>query len=262
MHLDVKEIRDFYYRSTLGRAARASINKNLSSIWPETNGLNVLGFGFPIPFLRKYLDTSRRVVALMPAQMGVLAWPSPEANVSVLVDEKRWPIDTGHVDRLIMSHSLEHASDISALLTEAYRVLGPGGRALFMVPNRAGLWSRSDDTPFGQGKPFSSGQLETQLRLHGFLPEKHFSALYMLPSKKRNLQRFSTFLEKMGQKLPFLVGGLIMLEASKIPDVTKGSPILDSKRTSSGVLEGLAKGKPQPVLNINNKKRTSKRIEI
>ena len=49
MHLDVKEIRDFYYRSTLGRAARASINKNLSSIWPETNGLNVLGFGFPIP---------------------------------------------------------------------------------------------------------------------------------------------------------------------------------------------------------------------
>ena len=76
MHLDVKEIRDFYYRSTLGRAARVSINKNLSSIWPETNGLNVMGFGFSIPFLRKYLDTSRRVVALMPAQMGVLAWPS------------------------------------------------------------------------------------------------------------------------------------------------------------------------------------------
>ncbi len=112
-----------------------------------------------------------------------------------------------------------------------------------------------DDTPFGQGKPFSSGQLETQLRLHGFLPEKHFSALYMLPSKKRNLQRFSPFLEKIGQKLPFLVGGLIMLEASKIPDVTKGSPILDSKRSPRGVLEGLAKGKPQPVLNINNKKK-------
>ena len=49
-----------------------------------------------------------------------------------------------------------------------------------------------------------------------------------------------------------------MLEASKIPDVTKGSPILDSKRTSSGVLEGLAKGKPQPVLNINNKKELLK----
>ena len=124
------------------------------------------------------------------------------------------------------------------------------------------MWSRSDNTPFGQGKPFSSGQLETQLRLHGFLPEKHFSALYMLPSKKRNLQRFSPFLEKMGQKLPFLVGGLIMLEASKIPDVTKGSPVLDNKRTSSSVLEGFAKGKTQPVLNINNKKNTVKGIKI
>ena len=45
-----------------------------------------------------------------------------------------------------------------------------------------------------------------------------------------------------------------MLEASKIPDVTKGSPVLDNKRTSSGVLEGFAKGKPQPVLNMKNKK--------
>ena len=63
MHLDVKEIRDFYYRSTLGRAARASINKNLSSIWPETNGLNVLGFGFPIPFFAqvfRYFQESSR----------------------------------------------------------------------------------------------------------------------------------------------------------------------------------------------------------
>ena len=170
----------------------------------------------------------------------------------MLVDEKRWPIDTGHVDRLIVSHSLEHTIDPSTLLAEAYRVLGPGGRALFMVPNRAGLWSRSDRTPFGQGKPFSSGQLETQLRLHGFLPEKQFSALYMLPSKNRSLQRFAPFLEKMGEKLPFLVGGLIMLEVSKLPDIVKGSPVLDHKKKSIGVLEVFSKGQPKPVLDINN----------
>ena len=154
MYLDVKEIKDFYYRSTLGRAAKISINKNLSNIWPDTTGLNVVGFGFSLPFLSQYLDSSRRVISLMPAQMGVLAWPNQSANVSVLVDEKRWPIDTGHVDRLIVSHSLEHTIDPSTLLAEAYRVLGPGGRALFMVPNRAGLWSRSDGTPFGAGETF------------------------------------------------------------------------------------------------------------
>ena len=254
MYLDVKEIKDFYYRSTLGRAAKTSINNNLSNIWPETTGLNVAGFGFALPFLSQYLDSSRRVIALMPAQMGVLAWPNQNTNVSVLVDEKRWPIDTGHVDRLIVCHSLEHTTDPSTLLAEVYRVLGPGGRALFMVPNRAGLWSRSDGTPFGHGKPFSSGQLETQLRLHGFLPEKQFSALYMLPSKNKSLQRFAPFLEKMGEKLPFLVGGLIMLEVSKLPDIVKGSPVLDHKKKVIGVLEGFSKGQPKPALDINNKK--------
>ena len=252
MYLDVKEIKDFYYRSALGRAAKASINKNLLNIWPDTSGLNVVGFGFSLPFLSQYLDNSRRVISLMPAQMGVLAWPNQSMNISVLVDEKRWPIDTGHVDRLIVAHSLEHTIDPSTLLAEAHRVLGPGGRALFMAPNRAGLWSRSDGTPFGQGKPFSSGQLETQLRLHGFLPEKQFSALYMLPSKNRSLQRFAPFLEKMGEKLPFLVGGLIMLEVSKLPDIAKGSPILDHQKKGMGVLEGFSKGQPKPVLDINN----------
>jgi hypothetical protein len=123
-----------------------------------------------------------------------------------------------------------------------------------MVPNRAGLWSRTDGTPFGQGKPFSAGQLETQLRLHGFLPEKHFSALYMLPSRKRSLQRFAPFLEKMGEKLPFLVGGLIILEASKLPNNITGSPVLDQKKAGRGVLEGLSNGQPKPVLDVNNKK--------
>ena len=131
MYLDVKEIKEFYYRNTLGRAAKTSINKSLSNIWPETSGLNVAGFGFPLPFLSQYLDSARRVIALMPAQMGVVAWPKNDMNVSVLADEKRWPIDTGHVDRLIVSHSLEHTIDPSTLLAEAYRVLGPGGRALF-----------------------------------------------------------------------------------------------------------------------------------
>ena len=252
MYLDVKEIKDFYYRNTLGRAAKTSINKGLSNIWPETSGLNVVGFGFSLPFLSQYLDSARRVIALMPAQMGVLAWPKKDTNVSVLVDEKRWPIDTGHVDRLIVSHSLEHTIDPSTLLAEAYRVLGPGGRALFIVPNRAGLWSRSDGTPFGHGKPFSSGQLETQLRLHGFLPEKQFSALYMLPSKNRSLQKFAPFLEKIGKKLPFLVGGLVMLEVSKLPDIVKGSPVLDNNKQGIGVLEGFSNGQPKPVLDINN----------
>jgi hypothetical protein len=78
----------------------------------------------------------------------------------------------------------------------------------------------------------------------------------MLPSRKRSLQRFAPFLEKMGEKLPFLVGGLVMLEASKLPDITRGSPVLDRKKEVRGVLKGLANGQPKPVLDVNNKKKS------
>ena len=70
--------------------------------------------------------------------------------------------------------------------------------------------------------------------------------------QKESLQGFLIF-EKMGEKLPFLVGGLIMLEVSKLPDIIKGSPILDHKKEGIGVLEGFSKGQPKPVLEINSK---------
>ena len=60
------------------------------------------------------------------------------------------------------------------------------------------------------------------------------------------------FLEKVGKKLPYLVGGLIMQEVSKLPDIVKGSPVLDHKKQGMGVLEGFSKGQPKPVLDINN----------
>ena len=61
------------------------------------------------------------------------------------------------------------------------------------------------------------------------------------------------FLEKTGEKLPFIVGGLIMLEVSKLPDLIKGSPILDNRKEVRGVLEGLSNGQPKPVLEIKQK---------
>ena len=48
-----------------------------------------------------------------------------------------WPLATGFVDRLILMHGLETSDNSAAVLEESYRVLGPGGRALFIVPNRA-----------------------------------------------------------------------------------------------------------------------------
>jgi SAM-dependent methyltransferase len=175
----------------------------------------VAGFGFAVPLLRLYLQESRRVIGLMPGPQGVMPWPAGMENVSVLCEETLWPVATGHIDRLVLMHGLETSENPAAVLDEAHRALGPGGRALFIVPNRAGLWARRDGTPFGYGHPYSGGQLEAQLKKHGFTPERSMTALFAPPSEGRFWLRTSNFWEGFGRRLPWLAGGVLMVEASK-----------------------------------------------
>ena len=241
MHLDVHDLRNFYYRSTLGRAAQASLRARMLDMWPEAKGQTVAGFGFAVPLLRPYLADARRVIALMPAPQGVMPWPSGMPNVSVLSEETLWPLETGHVDKLIVMHGLETSERPSNLLDECWRVLGPGGKAIFITPNRAGLWSRSDRTPFGYGRPYTLGQLESQLRQHNFLPERHSAALYQMPSSRRFWLRAAPLFEKIGARIPtVMAGGAFLVEASKRVQPPSGTPVRDK---AVNRLKGLA---PKP----------------
>lgn len=248
MHLDVHDLRNFYYRSALGRAAQASLRGRVGEIWPEAQGQSVVGYGFAVPLLRPFLKDARRVTALMPGPQGVMPWPAGLPNVSVLAEETRWPIETGHVDRLILLHGLETSEHPSAVLEEAWRVLGPGGRALFIVPNRGGFWARSDHTPFGYGRPYSASQLETQLRQHQFLPERHLGALYRMPSRKRIWMKVGKLLEQVGRNVPTMAaGGVLVVEASKRVYPPKGKIDLVRQTRGLEVLEGMAKPVAGPV---------------
>ncbi|ETX27586.1 class I SAM-dependent methyltransferase [Roseivivax isoporae] len=216
MHLDVRTLRDFYYRHALGRVAQKLVRNRVRDYWPDTHGHTVAGYGFAVPLLRPFLPEARRVIGLMPAPQGVMHWPANQPNVSVLCHETEWPLETGHVDRLVLMHGLETSENASALLDECYRVLGPGGQALFVVPNRTGLWARSDRTPFGYGRPYSLSQLEAQLRAHDFIPEDHVSVLYQPPSTRRFWMRTGPFWERMGTWIPAaMAGGVMLVLASK-----------------------------------------------
>lgn len=216
MHLDVLDLRNFYYRSALGRAAQKVIRDELTAIWPEAKGQTVAGFGFAVPLMRPYLADARRVTGLMPGPQGVLPWPAGLPNVSVLCEDTIWSIQTGQVDKLVVMHGLETSENPTALLDEIWRVLGPGGRAVFVVPNRAGIWSRSDNTPFGFGRPYTLGQLEAQLRKHDFVTEKTLSTLYQPPSHRRIWRKTAGVVEKIGHNLPVIAaGGVLVVEVSK-----------------------------------------------
>ncbi|MBM3614775.1 MAG: class I SAM-dependent methyltransferase [Alphaproteobacteria bacterium] len=215
MHLDVLDLRNFYYRTQLGRVAQRAIRDRMVDLWPPLAGQTVVGFGFAVPLLRPYLAEARRVIGLMPGPQGVMPWPAGMQNVSTLCEEHLWPLPTGMVDRLVLMHGLETSENPGSVLDEAHRVLGPGGRALIVVPNRAGLWSRSDATPFGFGRPYTAGQLEAQLKRHGFTPERNFTVLHVPPSQAPFWLRSSNLCERMGRRLPGLSGGVLMVEASK-----------------------------------------------
>ena len=157
MHLDVVELRRFYYTTDLGRMVQRVLRARLRALWPDIHGQTLVGFGFAAPFLRPFMEESTRTLCLMPAQQGVCPWPVDGQNATALVEETLWPVPSGFADRLIVAHGLETCERPAALFDEVWRVLAPGGKAVFLVPNRAGIWARRDATPFGYGRPYSIG---------------------------------------------------------------------------------------------------------
>ncbi len=247
MHLDVLDLREFYYRTGLGRAAQRAIRERLLGFWPDAKGETVVGFGFAVPLLRPYLDGAERVIALMPGPQGTMHWPQGLPNVAALCEETLWPLRDGQADKLIVLHGLETSVSPARLLDECQRVLVPGGRAVFIVPNRAGLWARRDATPFGFGQPYSLSQLETQLEAHAFEVTRHSAALYQPPSDRRFWLKTGGFWEKTGRRLSMrFAGGVLVVEATKRVRAPTGG-LKQRVRKPLRVLEGLAQPGPKPV---------------
>ena len=248
MHLDVVDLRKFYYRTKLGRIVQRALRVQIAKLFGETKGQTVVGFGFAAPLLRPYIGMSRRVICLMPGQQGVMPWPEDEANMSVLVEEAAWPLATGFVDKMVVLHGLETSDTEADLLDEIWRVLGPGGKVVFIVPYRSGLWARSDKTPFGYGKPYSASQLDQLLRLHRFVPERHQSALYFAPSEKTFWLRLAKFWEGFGLRniLP-LVAGVIVVEASKQVHARPQGGLGAAVRKPLEALDGIANPSKEPI---------------
>ncbi|MEM6306769.1 MAG: methyltransferase domain-containing protein [Pseudomonadota bacterium] len=245
MHLDVSELREFYYRSALGRAVQRSVRDQLLRLWPEARRQTVVGYGFAVPLLRPYLADARRVAALMPGPQGVMPWPAGQKNISVLCEETRWPLEASSVDKLIINHGLDTSEHPGAVMEECYRVLAENGRAIFIVPNRASLWARQDGTPFSVSRPYSVGQLEKRLKWHGFLPTSHVTALYQPPSVQKFWLKVGPTVERIGQRIPaWRGGGVLMAEVKKQVPRPARPGLGQILAKSVGVLDGIGTVEP------------------
>ncbi len=214
MYNDVIDLRDFY-KSPLGHTAQRIIRRHIRGVWPNTHGMSVAGIGYPIPYLRPFVDESERVVALMPPQQGCMRWPTEGSNIVSLASEDELPLPDVSMDRILVIHALECSEHLRKLLREIWRIMTEGGRVLIVVPNRRGIWARVDNTPFGHGHPYTSGQVSRLLRDNLFQPEGSSAGLFVPPTKSRMALASASPIERLGFKWFKTVGGVLFLEAQK-----------------------------------------------
>jgi SAM-dependent methyltransferase len=157
----------------------------------------------------------------MPARQGAVFWSSHEGgdgaakSAVALCAEESWPIETSTVDRVLIVHGIHDFDGLEAMLQESWRVLTGQGRLILVVPNRSGIWARIDNTPFGQGVPYSMGQIRHALRENLFVPEQQARALFVPPTKSRLILATASLFEKIGARFFNAFGGVNIIEASK-----------------------------------------------
>jgi SAM-dependent methyltransferase len=203
-----------FYASPLGQVARRLILNRLQEFWPDVQGARLLGYGFAMPFLKSFAQDAERVAALIPAQLGPMAWPADPVS-SVVGEENALPFPDAMFDRVLVIHGLEGAESLRPVMRQLWRVLAPAGKLLIVAPNRTSLWSQIERSPFAHGRPFSRSQLQTLMRDTLFVPERWDSALLAPPLRSRRLLGRGISWEKVGRRVWPALAGVHILEATK-----------------------------------------------
>jgi SAM-dependent methyltransferase len=212
--MDVVDLREFY-QSALGQSVRDRILAGIKPRWTAQGQSLCLGLGFAQPYLDELTTAGSLTFSFMPARQGVLHWPTGAPARSALVDEYDLPLLDASVERALVVHGLELSDSPADMLQEVWRVLAPQGRVFLIVPNRRGIWSASETTPFGHGQPFSRPQLAALLRQARFSPQSWHESLVMPPFRGAGLVRAAQPMERIGLRLMGRFAGVIVVEAIK-----------------------------------------------
>ena len=222
MAADVHDAAQFY-GTARGAVAARLLRERLALLWPSTAGQSVLGIGYTAPYLRLWRESAARCIALTPAQVGVARWPAGAPNLSCTADEDALPFADLSFDRILLVHGLEAAENARRMLREVWRVLKDDGTLLVVAPNRRGLWAHVESTPFGNGRPYSAGQIGKLLAASMFRVERRDTALFVPPTRLRLVLRSARLAERGGRRALPGLAGVTITEAVK--DVYAAMPI-------------------------------------
>jgi len=217
-----------FYATARGVIASRLVRDRLVRAWPHARGMGVLGLGFAAPYLQAWQDSAAWCIAASPVSMDVARWPAAHPNLACAVEEDSLPFPDLSCDRILLVHGLEVAENARRMLREVWRVLKDDGRLLVVAPNRMGLWAHLESTPFGDGQPYSPGQIGRLLAASLFRVEARDSALYVPPARLGVLLRSAAVWERGGRYLAPRFAGVTITEAVK--DVYAGLPVQRAAR--------------------------------
>lgn len=210
MNIDIIDLKEFY-RSPLAGNVHSVIKEMLVRLRSTGCLRKTLFVGFGAP----YADQTSHEFLLMQAHVGVLAWPDKPNNRALLAYENAWAFADHTFDEIIIVHGLEYAQHAGNVLDECYRCLCPEGRLVVIMPNRRGIWVRSDKTPFGVGQPCTLTQLSQALRKSEFIPIDVVRGLYTFPSSTWFGNLCSWIFECIASKTLQKFSGLVGVAAIK-----------------------------------------------
>jgi SAM-dependent methyltransferase len=219
------EIAGEFYQTAMGEVAAQMLRERLSGLWPNLAGQTVLGLGFAAPYLTLWREQAGRCIGATPAAAGLPHWP---ASLACSIDEEHLPFADLSIDRILLVHGLENAENARRMLREVWRVLKDDGRLVVVAPNRIGIWAHLEHTPFGQGQPYSPGQINRLLAASLFRVERRDTALYLPPTGWRVVLRGARLIERIGRGVAPRLAGVTLTEAVK--DVYAAMPLRDAVR--------------------------------
>lgn len=56
-----------FYTSRIGRIVRRIMQERIREIWPDLHGFRVMGYGYPVPYMRMFMEEAERIFTVMPA---------------------------------------------------------------------------------------------------------------------------------------------------------------------------------------------------
>lgn len=224
-----------FYASRRGAVARDLVRDRLVHAWPSVGGMTLLGLGYTTPYLDAWPDA--RVTLAAGPDLPADAWPDPTPNGArnraAVTEDDALPFADLTFDRILLVHALETTESARRMLREVWRVLRDDGQVLVVAPNRRGVWAHLDSTPFGQGQPYSSGQISRLLGASLFRVTWRDDALFVPPVAC--VEPLARVWERIGRRV--LPGGVTITGASK--NLYAGLPLKPVRRRRAVVLSGL-----------------------